>query len=242
MGMGAGPDQRTDQQQSPVPLAIFGGRGSGAQAAFAVQRLEAHGIMRCVGFLNDNEPAGTLISGCPVLGPFALWRGLVEDTRFLAPLHKATQMATRARLIRELSIPHDRWSNVIDPQALVAPDASLGAGVFASAGSSIMCGARLGHHVAVRPGAHIGHDVLVEDFTFVGANAVICGYGKILEGAHIAPGAMVREGTTIGRYSVVGLGAVVVDDVPDGAIVAGNPARIIKSINAEAHASLRDRE
>ena len=34
----------------------------------------------------------------------------------------------------------------------------------------------------------------------------------------------------VGRYSVVGLGAVVVRDVPDGAVVAGNPARIIGTV------------
>jgi acetyltransferase EpsM len=61
----------------------------------------------------------------------------------------------------------------------------------------------------------------------VGVNAVVCGYATVREGAHIAPGAVVREGLTIGRYSVIGLGAVVIENVPDGAIVAGNPARVI---------------
>jgi acetyltransferase EpsM len=228
--MGAEFDDRTGQRRSPTPLAIFGGRGSGAQAAFAAQRLEAQGMMRCVGFLNDSEPAGTLISGLPVLGAFPSWRELAVETRFLAPLHKAKHMNARVRLIQELDVPHDRWANVIDPQALVAPDVSLGTGVFAAAGCSILCGARLGHHVAVRPGGHIGHDSHVEDFVFVGANAVLCGYGKVLEGAHIAPGAVIREGTTIGRYSVVGLGAVVLEHVPDGATVAGNPARIMSAV------------
>ena len=64
----------------------------------------------------------------------------------------------------------------------------------------------------------------------IGVNSVVCGYATVQEGAHIAPGAVVREGTTVGRYSVVGLGAVVVKDVPDGAIVAGNPARVVGSM------------
>jgi sugar O-acyltransferase (sialic acid O-acetyltransferase NeuD family) len=229
--MGADLDSRIQQTPPAVPLAIFGGRGGAAQAAFAARRLEAQGVMRCVGLLNDDQPAGTLISGYPVLGPFTSWSELPGETRFLAPLHKAKEMGARARIIREMNLPRDRWANVIDPQAVVAPDASLGAGVFASHGSSIMCAARLGDHVAVRPGGHIGHDSLVEDFVFVGANAVICGYCKLREGAHIAPGAIVREGTTIGRYSVVGLGAVVVENVPDGAVLVGNPARLIEAVS-----------
>ena len=38
---------------------------------------------------------------------------------------------------------------------------------------------------------------------------------------------MIRERCRIGRFAVVGAGAVVIKDVPDGAIVAGNPARVI---------------
>ena len=210
-------------------VAVFGGRGGGAQAAFALTRLEALGWGRCLGFLNDVEPAGTHISGYPVLGPFASWRELPSDTHFLAPLHKAKQMAARAEIIRGLGVPVTRWASVIDPQAVLADDVAHGVGLLASAGCSIMCNARLGDHVAVRNGSHVAHDCTIGDFVIVGVNAVVCGYVTVQEGAHIAPGAVVREGTTIGRYSVVGLGAVVLDDVPDRAVVAGNPARIIES-------------
>lgn len=49
----------------------------------------------------------------------------------------------------------------------------------------------------------------------------------IKDGAWIGYGAMIRGGVTIGRYAVVGMGAVVVQDVPDYHIVVGNPARDI---------------
>jgi acetyltransferase-like isoleucine patch superfamily enzyme len=38
---------------------------------------------------------------------------------------------------------------------------------------------------------------------------------------------VIRERCRIGEYAVVGAGAVVIADVPDGTIVAGNPARVI---------------
>jgi acetyltransferase EpsM len=139
-------------------------------------------------------------------------------------------MPTRAELIRCLGVPRARWANVIDPHAVVAPDATHGIGLLAVAGCSIMCGARVGNHVAIRNGGHVAHDCVVGDFAFIGVNAVLCGYVTLQEGAYIAPGAVVRERTKVGRYSVVGLGAVVIDDVPDGVIVAGNPARVIASV------------
>jgi sugar O-acyltransferase (sialic acid O-acetyltransferase NeuD family) len=224
----------------PTAVAIFGGRGGGALAAFALGRLEVQGRARCLGFLNDVEPVGTRISGYPILGSFASWRNLPLTVQFIAPLHKAKQMRTRAEIIHRLGVPRTRWATVIDPQAVLADDAAHGVGLFAAAGCSIMCGARLGDHVAVRNGAHVAHDCSIDDFVIVGVNAVVCGYAALREGAHIAPGALVREGTTVGRYGVVGLGAVVVEDVPDGAVVAGNPARIIEAADsAEALAAVR---
>jgi sugar O-acyltransferase (sialic acid O-acetyltransferase NeuD family) len=208
-------------------VAVFGGRGGGALAAFAIGRLAALGRAACIGFLNDVEGVGTLISSYPVLGPFSAWDNLPPTTQFIAPLHKVKQMRARADLIRRLGVPRNRWATVVDPVAVVAPDVVHGVGLFASAGCAIMCGVQLGDHVAVRNGAHVAHDCAIGDFVFVGVSAVVCGYVTVREGAHIAPGALVREGVSVGRYSVVGLGAVVVEDVPDGAVVAGNPARVI---------------
>ena len=51
----------------------------------------------------------------------------------------------------------------------------------------------------------------------------------VKKGASIGAGAVIRCGVTIGEWAMVGCGAVVVNDVPAGATVVGNPARIIQS-------------
>ncbi len=48
--------------------------------------------------------------------------------------------------------------------------------------------------------------------------------------AFISPRAIVLKGVTIGQGAVVGAGAIVTKDVPPGAIVAGNPARVVGSV------------
>lgn len=53
---------------------------------------------------------------------------------------------------------------------------------------------------------------------------------RVLTGASIGSHATVLAGVTVGRHAMVGAGAVVTHDVPDDAIVAGVPARVIGSI------------
>ena len=50
----------------------------------------------------------------------------------------------------------------------------------------------------------------------------------VLEGASLGSNATILCGITIGKNALVGAGAVVVKDVPDNAVVAGNPAKVIK--------------
>lgn len=219
------------QESSIVEIAAFGGAGSAAMAAMVIRRIAARGGgVRFVGFLNDVERPGTMISGDPVLGPFAAWPSLPVATRFIAPLQKAKEMQTRAALVRGLGIPEQRWATVIDPDAVLAEDALYGHGTFIAPLATVLPAARIGAHVSIRNGAVVGHDVVIGDFCFVGVNAVVFGRARVGEGAHIAPGALIREERRVGCYSVVGVGAVVVRDVPDYAVVAGNPARVIGRI------------
>jgi len=53
----------------------------------------------------------------------------------------------------------------------------------------------------------------------------------VKKGAKIGANATILPGVVIGEYALVGAGSVVVDDVPDKAVVVGNPARVIKQIS-----------
>jgi UDP-2-acetamido-3-amino-2,3-dideoxy-glucuronate N-acetyltransferase len=100
----------------------------------------------------------------------------------------------------------------------------------------------VGDRVTVKSGVQLWDGVEIEDDVFVGPNATFTNdlfprsrqypesFKKtvIRKGASIGANATLLPGVVIGRNAMVGAGAVVVADVPDQAVVAGNPAKIIK--------------
>ena len=114
----------------------------------------------------------------------------------------------------------------IGDNAVIMMGAIINIGAVIGEGSMIDMGAVLGGRATVGKNCHIGagtvlagvieppsaQPVIVEDDVVIGANAVVL------------------EGCRIGKGAVVAAGAVVVDDVPPGVVVAGVPARIIKDV------------
>jgi acetyltransferase-like isoleucine patch superfamily enzyme len=98
---------------------------------------------------------------------------------------------------------------------------------------------RLGNRVTLKCGVFLWDGVVAEDDVFIGPAAVFvndlrprsrniqwkCSPTLLREGCSIGANATVLAGLRIGRFAMVSAGAVVTRDVPDFALVVGNPAR-----------------
>ena len=67
-----------------------------------------------------------------------------------------------------------------------------------------------------------------EDFVHIAPNSTLCGGIRVGEGTLIGSGATIIPNISIGKWAVVGAGSVVVSDIPDYAVVVGNPGKVIK--------------
>lgn len=80
---------------------------------------------------------------------------------------------------------------------------------------------------------YIAHDCVIGNFVTFAPRASCNGHVVIKDGAYIGTGAIIRNGSKgkpliIGKNAVIGMGAVVTKDVPDGVTVVGNPAKAIQ--------------
>ena len=93
------------------------------------------------------------------------------------------------------------------------------------AGAVVNPAARVSDHCIVNTGAVIEHDVTLGRFTHVAPAAAIGGGTELGEGVYVGLGARLRDHVRVGDRTIVGMGSVVVADVPAGATVGGVPAK-----------------
>ena len=128
----------------------------------------------------------------------------------------------------------------IEPGALIRDNVTIGKNAVIMMGAIINIGAVIGEGTMIDMGAVLGGRATVGRNCHVGAGAVLAGVIEpasatpvvVEDGVLIGANAVVIEGVHIGEGAVVAAGAVVIEDVPAGMVVAGCPARVIKAKDA----------
>ncbi|MBE6069210.1 MAG: 2,3,4,5-tetrahydropyridine-2,6-dicarboxylate N-acetyltransferase [Clostridium lundense] len=168
-----------------------------------------------------------------------------EKEEILEFLNLNKNKITKYRLendVRNSAIPMLDISNVearIEPGAIIRDRVSIGKNAVIMMGAVINIGAEIGEETMVDMNAVVGARGKLGKRVHLGAGAVVAGVLEppskepciIEDNVLIGANAVILEGVHIGKNSVVAAGSVVVEDVPEGVVVAGTPARIIKNID-----------
>jgi sugar O-acyltransferase (sialic acid O-acetyltransferase NeuD family) len=121
-----------------------------------------------------------------------------------------------------------KFINAIHLSAKLSPSIQIGEGSVIMANVSINSSSFLGKHTIVNTNASVDHDCLIEDYVHLSPNVALAGNVKVGEGTHIGIGSSVIQGITIGKWAIIGAGSVIIRDVPDYAVIVGNPGKVIK--------------
>ncbi|MFO1058353.1 MAG: acetyltransferase [Dongiaceae bacterium] len=121
-----------------------------------------------------------------------------------------------------------RWQGFVDRRAAVSPHARLGQGCVVAPFAVAAGDVRLGDHVYLACFAGAGHDSVIGDLCSLLPYAGLGGAARLGPGTVLGAGARVMQGIAIGAGVSVAAGATVMNDLPDGVLAHGTPARTVR--------------
>ena len=213
-------------------FAVYGASGFGREVMpLARKHLYELGVPKDrLVFMDDAMSEGRIMNGHRVI---RYERFLAEpaETRFsaLAIANDVVREKLADRLCADGVLP---WS-LTAANVVVLDDVNVGEGALLCPFVTLTSNIRIGRQFHANIYSYVAHDCVIGDFvTF--APGVKCNGNVVIEDhVYIGTGAVIKQGRpgqplVIGRGAVVGMGAVVTRDVPAGATVVGNPAKLLK--------------
>lgn len=188
---------------------------------------------RIIGYFDNNTDIEKEYRGIPYLGnreAFLEWErrwGGAQKPSFMVSIGPGYGKV-RQEIHEELKAHGLKPITAVHRTSFVADNAVIGEGSQVYANATVCVETRIGKACLINTHASVDHECIIGDGATIGPGAVLAGLVRVGKNADIYTGAVILPRVSIGDDAIVGAGAVVLKDVPPGAVVVGNPARIIK--------------
>lgn len=188
--------------------------GAGGHAKVVVEVIECMGGEIVKVF--DSNPKSTSLYGYPITNDFSF------STKVIVAIG---DNKIRKKMAEDVG---GGFGSAIHPHANISMRCIIGEGSVIMAGATVNSNVSIGRHCIVNTNSSVDHDCRLGDFVHISPRVTLGGNVSIDEGSHIGIGSTIIQGTHIGKWVTIGAGAVIIDDVPDYAVVVGVPGNIIK--------------
>ena len=207
-------------------LIVLGAGGLGQEIVWLAEEInEVSPRWKILGYLDDNPAIqGKMIVGYPVIGTLAEVSKFPDAYFFLG----VGDPRLRQRMVESVSKFKPRWATLISPTVRVHKSNRLGIGVGIGRNTDLTLSCDIGDFAWVNIHVVLGHEVRIGKFSVIDPNVCINGEGVIGSMCLIGANAFVRD-VKIGDRVTVGAGSVVVKDVEADCVVAGVPAKLIRT-------------
>jgi len=123
-----------------------------------------------------------------------------------------------------------RLITLIHPKSIVSNYTKIEPGTFIAAGAIVQVDSYIGESCIINTGATIDHDCTIDEGVHISPSAVLSGAVSVSKRSWVGARSCIKQLINIGSDTVIGMGAVVIKDVPSGITVVGNPARKLNKV------------
>ncbi len=202
-------------------LLIIGAGGHGRVVADIAIKLN---IYENISFLDDDISIKSPMS-LPVIGKSSDVIRYVKDYDIFVAVGNN---AIREKLLLNVENLGVVIPTLIHPNAVVGQNVNLGIGTVVIAGAVINCGSVIGKGCIINTLSSIDHDCYIDDFVHISPGTHIAGTVNIGKYTWVGIGANVINNISIVNECIIGAGTVIIKDILKSGIYVGNPARRIK--------------
>ena len=215
-----------------IKFGLFGAGGFGREVMPFVRERVATTLLVPVNtidvyFVETWQPKQSSINGHSVLSMDEFFR-LEGRKYFTVAVGDGAEREAMVAKVADRAKP----LTIFAPQAIILDCNDIGIGSVFCPNTMVTSNVRIGKFFQCNIYAYVAHDCIIGDFVTFAPGVRCNGRVHIDDYAYIGTNAIIRQGTAekplrIGKGAVIGMGAVVTKDVPAGATVVGNPARVM---------------
>jgi sugar O-acyltransferase (sialic acid O-acetyltransferase NeuD family) len=179
-----------------------------------------------LGFVDDDvDLHDKVFNGYPVLGNIE-WLGQAKRTN-VGCVCAVGNCASRKRIVEKLHRMGINFYRVIHPSVIISESVEMGHDVIICAGSILTVDIKIGDHVHIDTNCTVAHDAVLENYCRLGPGVRMSGETHLREGVYVGTGATLIQQVSVGKWTTIGAGAAVINNIPANVVVVGVPARTV---------------
>ena len=180
-----------------------------------------------IGFLDDDQKKiGKKFFNIPVIGSIDSLPKFGDNIGLVVGI--AFPQIKKMIIERITTYGQYNFPSLISNHAWISNKVTIGEGTIIYPGASVNYNTKIGAFSILNLNCAIGHDCIINDYSSLAPSVSLAGHTKVGNECELGIGSCSIQSVSIGNGAVIGAGTVLIRDVPDYAVVVGNPGKVIK--------------
>ncbi len=205
--------------------------GGGLHAQVCIDIFEKRDEFTIVGIIDSIADVDSEMYGYKVIGKqeniVEIAKSYQFDSGFIAIGDNYSRKFVHDSVISKL--PNFNFVNAIHPSVIIGRNVKMGTGIAMMAGVIVNAGSVIEDFCVLNTGSQLGHDCHMHDYTTLAGKSVAAAKVVLKKFAFVSLGVTILDRVTIGENALVGIGSLVLQNIPENVVAFGHPSKVVRT-------------